>query len=102
MALRSFDDRNGQGWQVWRVVPGSSVLERSGWMEGEYRNGWLCFESLSSGERRRLAPVPENWESLPSERLELMCRVASPARRSTPAGGIRSVNVVERENDLRR
>ena len=88
MALGRFDDRNGEGWQVWRVVPGSSVLERSGWMEGEYRNGWLCFESLATGERRRLAPVPENWESLPSERLELMCRVASPARRSTPAKGV--------------
>src|SRR5215212_7124239 len=101
MALRSFDDRNGEGWQVWRVTPASSVLERSSWMEGEFRQGWLCFESLSTGERRRLAPVPENWETLPTERLELMCRVASPARRTTPVEGIRSVNVPERENDLR-
>ena len=96
MALRSFDDRNGQGWQVWSVVPGSAVLERSGWMEGEFRNGWLCFESLTTGERRRLAPVPDNWEGLPTERLELMCRVASPARRSTPAAGIRTETVLER------
>ena len=94
MALRSFDDRNGEGWQVWRVTPASSVLERSSWMEGEFRQGWLCFESLSTGERRRLAPVPENWETLPTERLELLCRVASPARR-TPENGIRIPKVLE-------
>jgi len=88
MALISFDDRQGQGWQVWRVVPASSVLDRSAWMDDQYREGWLCFESLSTGERRRLAPVPEDWDRLPPERLELLCRVARPARRNAgPAGG---------------
>jgi len=92
MALRSFDDRNGEGWQVWRVVPAASVLERSAWVEGDYRQGWLCFESLTSGERRRLAPVPEGWETLSPERLELLCRVATPARKTatTAAAGIRT------------
>ena len=93
MALISFDDRQGQGWQVWRVVPASSVLSRSAWMEDEYRDGWLCFESLSTGERRRLAPVPDDWDRLPPERLQLLCRVARPARRGglgTDAGAERA------------
>jgi len=41
-----------------------------------YENGWLCFES-ESGEKRRLVWAPEGWESLPTERLWVLCRVAT-------------------------
>ena len=35
----------------------------------ERRQGWLLFES-EHGERRRLAPIPENWRALPAILLE--------------------------------
>ena len=41
-----------------------------------YENGWLCFES-EKGEKRRLVWAPEGWESLPAERLWVLCRVAT-------------------------
>lgn len=41
-----------------------------------YENGWLCFES-DNGEKRRLVWAPEGWENLPTERLWVLCRVAT-------------------------
>jgi len=41
-----------------------------------YENGWLCFES-ESGEKRRLVRAPHGWESLPVDRLWVLCRVAT-------------------------
>lgn len=37
--------------------------------------GWLCFES--EGERKRLAPVPEAWESVDDMTLAALCNFAS-------------------------
>ena len=42
----------------------------------EYSDGWLCFES-EEGEKRRLVWAPEGWENLPTERLWVLCRVAT-------------------------
>jgi hypothetical protein len=45
-------------------------------------SGWLCFES--GEERRRLYPVPEDWESLDDRQLLALCRqaeVGPPTRR---------------------
>jgi hypothetical protein len=36
--------------------------------------GWLCFES--QGEKRRLAPVPENWEKADERALVEFCASA--------------------------
>jgi len=41
-----------------------------------YENGWLCFES-ETGEKRRLVWAPDKWESLPVDRLWVLCRVAT-------------------------
>jgi hypothetical protein len=45
----------------------------------DWKGGWLTFES--GDEKRRLAPVPEGWERLRPQRLELLCRVAKPTTR---------------------
>ena len=37
--------------------------------------GWLCFER--EGERKRLAPVPEAWESVDDMTLAALCNFAS-------------------------
>ena len=48
----------------------------------EFAYGWLCFET--TGEKRRLAPVPEGWDRADDETIEQWCCVAKPAvRRKT-------------------
>jgi hypothetical protein len=80
MPLRDFTDDNGTRWEVWATYPASdksaekaeSALTRflanapldkgvaPGSVREMYREGWLTF---SAGEdRRRLAPVPIDWE----------------------------------------
>lgn len=49
-----------------------------------YENGWLCFES-ENGEKRRLVWAPEGWEMLPTERLWVLCRVATHIVKSEPS-----------------
>lgn len=44
-------------------------------MMAGYENGWLCFES-EQGEKRRLVPVPDSWETAPADKLWMWCRAA--------------------------
>jgi hypothetical protein len=75
MALRTFTDPRGLEWQVWdvrpeafsEITPGTAGLE----------SGWLVFQSPS--EKRRLCPIPPEWETCPPERLYLLSRVAPSA-----------------------
>jgi hypothetical protein len=68
---RSFVDRNGTHWDAWETNPTSPTL-----IAPELAQGWLTF--LSHLARRRLFPVPKDWENATDERLELMCRAAAP------------------------
>ena len=52
----------------------------------ELRDGWLTFDSGT--ERRRLGPIPVDWEAFSAQRLELICRVAKRARDSNPHLGV--------------
>lgn len=75
MPLRSFMDRDGAEWRVWSVTPDPHAAST---LDAGYRAGWLCFERMIGGERRRLSltEVPAAWDALPTERLELLRRVA--------------------------
>ena len=75
MATRKFRDRAGVEWHVWSTVP-----SRASVLGPDFGQGWLTFESVSS--RRRLAPIPPNWEQVPDERMELLCRAASEVPRT--------------------
>jgi hypothetical protein len=77
MALRVFEDREGQQWRVWSVVPAASAAAT---LDAEFRAGWLCFERIDGGGRCRLTmtETPAAWESLPDDRLDLLRRVATP------------------------
>jgi len=78
MPILEFVDSNGVTWRVWNTVPTTRTA-----VSGEFEKGWLTFESQT--DRRRLVPVPPNWESATPDRLELMCRAATDvARRSKP------------------
>jgi len=85
MGLVEFADKDGVRWRAWHVDTPSS---RAHLMDPEYRNGWLVFEREDGTERRRLNQVPDDWTSLPRERLSLLCQVAVPvvAPKNTPSG----------------
>jgi hypothetical protein len=77
MASREFKDANGVSWHVWNTTPVSGAVINPG-----FDKGWLTFES-ADGALRRLAPIPIDWETVPSERLDLFCRSATPVPRHT-------------------
>jgi hypothetical protein len=99
MAFRTFTDSAGTEWQAYDVVPQAD--ERRHYdrrssaedVEGERRQddrrvtvgrhsllvnkqGWLAFESAT--ERRRLSPIPENWERATNEELNGLLESATP------------------------
>lgn len=86
MATRAYTDREGDGWRVWETVPHDARG-----CQPAYAKGWLTFEHGASGDRRRLAPIPDGWADVSEERLHLMCRAAEPvrgSRRTTPPQGV--------------
>src|SRR4051812_44560566 len=101
MAYRTFVDRRNAYWQVWDVRP--ERIERRAverrkiatgeWTKPERRkserrkleqklvvldsglNGsWLVFESRS--EKRRLTPIPKDWETMTEAQLRYLCENA--------------------------
>jgi len=83
MALRTFSDKDGVRWNAWHVIP--SGLGGGSSYPSRFRDGWVCFERLTGGGRCRLplSEIPDDWESLPDERLDLLRKIAE----SNPATG---------------
>jgi hypothetical protein len=105
MGYRSFTDSGGVEWQAWDVVPQQAerrveerrrekkaipfrdrrlserrlVVGRRASHSPGLAGGWLCFEAPS--EKRRLSPIPRDWNRCPDERLEEYCQMAKPVRR---------------------
>ena len=100
LALRECTDASGVTWQVWHVVPTTRStappvandrrLRADPGYVGDRRRkqftltpgmegGWLCFES--PGEKRRLAPVPEDWASCDEAVLGHYLSIAAPVPR---------------------
>ncbi len=72
---RVFRDINGIEWHVSHVGATSSNVAA-----GETIDGWLSFEGGHHLERR-MTPVPKNWHMATIQRLEQMCRIATPIQR---------------------
>jgi len=101
MGYRTFVDKDGAYWQVWdsqptkaerrtamadrrkpTLFPWREIAPRSGQdrrlytqrritlAEG-YGSGWLTFESLT--EKRRLLPIPHQWEEMSQAELRALC-----------------------------
>jgi hypothetical protein len=106
-----FNAPDGTKWEVWMVNP-TSTDRRHGEEFGQssasansattgvtdrrradsgprtvvspgFENGWLCFES-SSGEKRRLVPVPDGWDIASADKLWMWCRAAAEVPRCDP------------------
>ncbi|HEY2378435.1 MAG TPA: hypothetical protein VGH98_20820 [Gemmatimonadaceae bacterium] len=84
-AMRHFRDKAGVEWQVFLTARGSDAVSREHFLPEAFREGWLVFESAQ--EKRRLAPVPANWESLSNEALASLCAKASPQVARAKSGG---------------
>lgn len=103
MAHRTFHDGNGQEWDVWEVVP--TAVERR-MAKAPYRSanverrktqqtrvvvpdslqkGWLAFQS--GRDRRRLAPIPGDWQRMTGPELNaLLAKADRRARARVPKG----------------
>jgi hypothetical protein len=109
MGYRVFKDSQGTEWQAWDVVPQLSerrvgerrrkrlpppgterrslerrlVNGRRPVLSAGLDGGWLCFEARV--EKRRLTPIPSDWQRCGEERLEQYLRAAKPAMRASAA-----------------
>jgi hypothetical protein len=86
MSYRVVTDPAGAAWQVWTVRPSRRSPTSAFAIAAEYTLGWLAFERLDdpadlwARERRRLAPVPDDWErSSDADVLWLLSR-ATPVK----------------------
>ena len=96
MSHRAFRDPHGRSWEVWavrperlerrsptstRVVPGVERRKVAEWrpsLAQQWRGGWLAFET--TGEKRRLAPIPDDWATMDDRELTTLCEKASPTK----------------------
>lgn len=74
--MRQFRDEAGTEWKVFLTPRGSDAVSRDHYLPEAYREGWLVFESPQ--EKRRLAPVPSDWETMPIDALANLCEKAVP------------------------
>ena len=98
MALRQYTDRNGTTWNVWNI-PSQFTPGRSGQDRRQNRaaghtperrtrhdrrvrpatgleGGWVCFQA--GEEKRRLVPVPRDWDRCAEEEMERYLSRAVP------------------------
>jgi hypothetical protein len=80
---RTFVDPRGVWWEVFAVHPEARGLAAAQF-KGRYVQGWLCFECAS--EKRRLSPIPDEWQRLADAELTQLLERAEVAssRRGRP------------------
>jgi hypothetical protein len=75
MPLREFVDANGIHWTVWSTIPAWRST-----VPAEMQTGWLTFESAAG--RRRLAPIPGDWELADADELCQFCERSEVVRQA--------------------
>lgn len=110
MGYRTFVDRDGSYWQAWdsqptrverrlrgsdrrnhKPFPWKGAERRAGTdrrmmsqrritLSEGYGGGWLTFESLE--EKRRLTPIPPQWDDLSQPELRALCENAKRIAKS--------------------
>jgi hypothetical protein len=92
--LRIIRDHDGVSWRVWAVLPiaieSHRIIDKTTGVDRlplppELAGGWMAFES-AGGERRRIGPLPEGWETL--DDASLLAALDRAARVSTPSSSL--------------
>ena len=92
MGHRVVTDRAGASWQVWSVGASTDAERASIAVAARYAGGWLAFEQTGVApgkpmlggllpEKRRLAPVPVEWDVAPDDALLAWLESAEPVPR---------------------
>jgi hypothetical protein len=97
--VRQFRDAAGVEWRVSLTTRSSPAVSRDHYLPEAFREGWLLFESAH--EKRRLAPVPSDWESLSDQALAMLCANASPQPARPKAAVEAAPSAMAREEPLR-
>jgi hypothetical protein len=74
---RQFTDEAGLAWDVYPIVvaPGPNVMKPALSRQSRRIEMFLAFESAI--ERRRLSPVPVDWDTAPVEELRRLLATAT-------------------------
>ena len=76
--VREFADRSGRPWRIWRVIPGRAHARGDrDRVLGAYASGWLAFEALDDGTRRRLLEPSDDWMTVSEADLTRMLERAT-------------------------
>jgi hypothetical protein len=75
---RVFVDAGGMRWDAFAVHPSPDTTGKSRLPES-FQDGWLSFDCGS--ERRRLSPIPEEWQEMNEDALRAACERAELAQR---------------------
>jgi hypothetical protein len=74
----TFTDSNGTEWLVTEISdPSMRSIARDRLRMPEFQGGWLLFQSATT--KKRLAPYPDDWRSMPDAELEKLCAKARTA-----------------------
>jgi hypothetical protein len=78
MAVREFTDSAGKQWRAWDVMPDelNPRTKDEDYLAQLYFTGWIVFEAIDGGDKRRLYPIPKGWDQLPEAELEVLLRKA--------------------------
>jgi hypothetical protein len=74
---RRFVDERGVPWDAFAVLPANEPRGLARLPE-QYQSGWLCFESAT--EKRRLGPIPAEWQTVNDEALRRFRDAAQPVQ----------------------
>jgi hypothetical protein len=74
---RRFVDERGVPWDAFAVLPTAEPRGLARLPE-QYQHGWLCFESAT--EKRRLGPIPPEWQTVNDEALRRFRDAAQPVQ----------------------
>jgi hypothetical protein len=86
VSLRVITDPAGTVWHAWSVTPASFDARTPLTVAPQYASGWLAFEQVAEGpngpaEKRRLTPVPVEWETASDDTMRALLAAAVPVRR---------------------
>lgn len=81
MKRRQFTDRDGCDWDVYLIViaPGPNIMNPALSHQSQRIKTYLAFDSAT--ERRRLTPVPIDWDAAPVEELQRLLASATSVTR---------------------